>query len=357
MTESGRNFMVGAFVLVGLCVLAGLTVMIGRGPTWLTSGDSYPLRIKFRNASGVRAGNVVTVGGISVGRVSSVDFLVPGEFDAGVVVTVTVKKRYPIPVDSTAITTEPVLGQGRPAIEIVPGTGPVADMDPTAPPMIEGRVRGAVEAVFPPRMVNTIEKATAQVGDAAEAMTPALRELEDIIKRRNPEDVDRPGGLQGNLSSVFARLDATLKHTNEVIGDPDVQTQIKQIVANTEAFTEDAKAAVADVRAAADDTKRFVSEAREFLKRADTTLTNADTQFTLVARDTREVLQRGSTFMDHLNDAGAKISRGEGTIGRLVMDDKLYEALVLSTQRLAQAIEDFRQLIADWQKGKIRVAL
>ena len=49
------------------------------------------------------------------------------------------------------------------------------------------------------------------------------------------------------------------------------------------------------------------------------------------------------------------ISEGQGTLGRLVHDPKLYDALVLTAERLAKAVEEFRLLVEDWQKGKLRV--
>ena len=62
-----------------------------------------------------------------------------------------------------------------------------------------------------------------------------------------------------------------------------------------------------------------------------------------------------STVSRAINSLMEKVDRGEGTLGRLFLDDELYESLVLSFRRLGETVEEFRLLVKDWQKGKIRV--
>lgn len=353
MSESRRSVMVGGFVLVGLASLALLVTLFGRGPAWLGGGDTYPLNLDFPTASGIRPGNNLTVGGITIGRVREVSFENANRLDAGIRVGVQIQRRFRLTEGTVAIATEPGFGQGRPAIEIVPGS-------PDQPPLadgatIAGRVRGAMDTLLPPGVVNTFERTAAQIGNAAEALTPALREIDELLKTRAPAVVDGPGGPQGNLSSAMARLDATLKHFNEVIGDPAVASQLREIVANTKAMTEDGKVLMGDLKAAAADSREFVAEGRKFITRADSSLANLDTQVTDLSKGTRTSLEKVSVFLDHLNVAAAEIGSGKGTIGKLIMEDKLYEGLVLSAQQFAQLCDEFKILVQDWQKGKIKV--
>ena len=66
--ERGLEFKVGAFVFVGLSILAGLVVQFGR----LGEGfkKTYPLTVRFTDASGLLKGSNVLLAGAKIGRVA-----------------------------------------------------------------------------------------------------------------------------------------------------------------------------------------------------------------------------------------------------------------------------------------------
>ena len=100
-----------------------------------------------------------------------------------------------------------------------------------------------------------------------------------------------------------------------------------------------------------------MADARNLVTKADQTLENIDGGVEALTQRTMTSLDKADGVFDHLSTIGRQIAAGEGTIGRLIMDDKFYEALLISAERLAQAIDDARDLIAEWRQGKIRVAL
>jgi ABC-type transporter Mla subunit MlaD len=347
MEETRRNVWVGIFVLCGLSALAALVVLFGRGPTALMSGGTYRLHILFDQVSDVRPGNLVITKGIKIGSVTDVRLVNPRQFDAGVDVTIAVENQYAIPEGSLAQTTEAMLGQGRPPIEIIPGP-------PSAPALaaeasIRGNVRKAIDSLFPPGVVNSLESAVRQIGQAAEDLSPVLREFEQIIQARTPEAVDR-GEVQGNIATAAARLDSALKHFNDVLGDPNVKSQVRDIVANAHVMSEQGKQLISDLDQATND-------ARGMIARTDQAVTNLEQRVGEISRTTMEGLDKASRFMDHLNALGEQIRRGEGNLGLLFMDSKLYESMTITAERLAHAVEEFRALIAEWREGKVRIAL
>jgi len=374
MEEGRRNLLVGLFVLVGLVAVCVLIVLFGRGPTWLVRGGTYPIHVRFDSVAGVRAGTLVTVKGIAIGRVEDVRLLPPGAptaaelpgrpaaapemliaQDVGVDVVLAIDNQYRIPEGSSAQTTEPMLGQGRPPIEILPGPPDAQPLKAGA--VIKGRVQRALDGIFPSGVVNTFETTARQIGDAAEALTPVLDEMRDLLQKRSPTEVDRPGGLQGNLSTAIARLDATLRHFNEVLGDPTVKSQLRETVANVHTMSEKGKKVMGDLEAAAAEARETLSEGRKLVTKADQTLTNLDQRVGDLSRALLGSLDRADRFLDHLNAIGQQINSGHGTLGRLVMDAKLYEALAITAERLSLMVEEFRGLIAQWREGRIRVAL
>lgn len=355
MEETRRNLLVGLFVLVGLGAFGTLVVLFGQGPTQWLGTQGYQLNIHFKTAGGVRPGNLVTVGGKTIGRVDSVDFIDHRRFDAGVNVAVVIESQYQIPVGSSAVTTEPMLGQGRPPIEITPGSPEAGSLAPNA--VIQGEMRGPIDSIVPQRIVATLEKTASQVGEAAAALTPVLDDLHEVLVKRSPTDVDRPGGVQGNFSTAMARFDGTLKHVNDVLGDPATKSQIREAISNIHTASEDAKVVAADLRAASKEAREVVSEARTLVENTQGAAERLEAEFMAASRDARNMFESGSRLLDTANDVARAISDGEGTVGRLVMDAKLYEALVLTAERMARAMQDFQLLIKEWRQGKIKVAL
>lgn len=352
--EARRNVMVGLFVLFGLCALGSLIVLFGRGPTWLVRGDTYPLNVRFRSADGVRAGTVVTVYGKSVGRVQDLQFLDSTHFGGGVNVVIAVESRYKLTEGTHAETVAPGFGNGRPPIALVPG--PLDAPALQAEAVIPGIMASAMESMFPAKVVNTLELTATQIGTAADALTPVLKDFHELTQRRSPADVDRVAGPQGNLSSAMARLDGTLKHFNTVLGDPDSQSNVKVAIENFRVTSEDAKAMAAELRAASADAKGVMTELRDTLAAGRTSLKNLDDNVNRIARTTTDGLDRAVRFLDYMNEAAATIARGEGTLGKLVKDDRLYEAAVLSFGRFGDLVKEMVVLVKDWQQGKIRVA-
>ena len=103
-----------------------------------------------------------------------------------------------------------------------------------------------IESLLPQDIRFTFES-DAQVGEAAEALTPVLTDMHDL-PRDAASEVDRIGGPQGNLASAVARIDAAAKHLNEVLGDPAVKSQLRETIANAHKMSEDGKVFTANLR-------------------------------------------------------------------------------------------------------------
>ena len=369
MDEMRRNLWVGGFVLCGLLAMGALIVLFGRGPTWLMSRGTYPLHIRFaREVTEIRPGNLVTVKGITIGRVTSIGLweahpgtpqpAAPATVEltesVPVDVVVAIENAYRLPKGCTARTVEPMLGQGRPPIEIIVKASGEGLLEPGA--TIDGEAVKAFDAVFPPQVVATFETAARQIGDAADAMTPVLNELEQALQQRSPAAVDR-GEVQGNLSSAVARFDHALKHFNEVLGDEGVKSQLRETIANVHDMSIQGKQVMSDLEVASGDGRAMMSDARRLITRVDQTVEKVDARVDDVAQAMIGTLDRADNALDQLAAIGQGVRNGEGTMGHLFMDAKLYESMVFTTERLTQALEEFRALIAEWREGKVRIAL
>ncbi len=362
MAETRRNVIVGLFVLGGVLALGALILMFGRGPSWLVGTKTYTVYVEFRDAAGqpqaatgVRSGTQVTIWGKEVGRVTSVDFVDARQFGRGVRVELAIDKRFSIPQGSRVETIEPGLGMGRPPLEILPAAdgGAILAGGETLP----GTMTTAMESLFPPTIVTTIETTARQIGEAAAAMTPVLSDVHEMLRPRTVGEVDTPGGPPGNLATAAARLDSTLKHFNDVLGDAKLKEDVRVAIENVRIITEDGKATVATIRDAADSAKGVVRKAEGFIDQGSATLARISDHADRVVAGALDVLRPTARAADELQRTLTGVNEGKGTLGMLLHDARLYEALVLTVRRLGETVEEARILIKDWQKGKIRVAL
>lgn len=111
-----------AEALAGLAVLAIALwfLLFALGRTGASGTDSYELKARFPNATGITVGSDVRVSGMKVGTVTA-QSLDPASFQA--VVTLSVDKAVSLPLDSSAaITSEGLLGGSF--IALVPGGDP-----------------------------------------------------------------------------------------------------------------------------------------------------------------------------------------------------------------------------------------
>ncbi|MBL8880932.1 MAG: MCE family protein [Phycisphaerales bacterium] len=354
MQERRRNMLVGLFVLFGLVAFGTLIVMFGRGPTSLLYGKTYPVVVRFKSATGIRPGTLVTVWGKTIGRVQTVDFVDATRFDQGVRVVLAVESRYRLPGGSFARTSEPGLGQGRPPINIVPGP---AD----APPLpewaeISGSMASAAESLIPPEVMSTLQTTAGRIGEAASALTPVLEDLHFTLQPRSPEEVDRAGGPQGNIASAAVRIDSALKHINDVLGDAAVKSHLREGIENFHAISVDGRTAVSDLKVAIGDAKAGASEFKNLMVQGQDSLRTITTDISTTARSAQDGLDKAGKLISHVDEIMVTINRGEGSIGKMVRDERLYESAVLSFRRLSELMEEFKKVALQWQKGTIRVA-
>lgn len=355
MRESRQTFWVGLFVLVGLGALGSLIILFGQAGFLTRRAGAQVVDVRFNQATGIRTGTTVTAGGIQVGRVIGVDFVNPDRFDEGVNVQVILDKGRVLRRGSRARTSEPGLGMGRPPIVIEPGphTEPVLG----AEEYIRGEISPAMESLIPKAIVDNFDKTATQIGEAAAALTPVLEDLHEVLQPRDVREVDIPGGPAGNLATAVQRLDSAFKHFNDVLGDPEVKSRLRDSVDNFHIITQEGKVVVADLKEAAADARTTAGEAKEMIANANDTIGRIDGRVDRVARSLTEDLEIASRFLTRINSLVEKADRGEGTVGRLFTDERLYESLVLTFRRLAETVEEFRLLVKDWQKGKVRIGL
>jgi len=349
MNEQKRDIMVGLFVLIGLIALGAMIVAFGEAPQWF-GRRGYEVRLKFSDKlSDVQEGTSVTMGGIPIGRVSRLEFIQPGHPEQGTWVVATIEQPYTIPRPSIGRVRPAAIGFGRSDILIeVPATM-LGTVPTDGSGEIDGTMGSPLDSVFPEKVVSTLTATADQIRELAKELTPVASDLHEILKLR-PVDAVETATSQGrkippNMYTAVDRLYRVLTHFDTVLGDPNVQSNVKVALQNFRDFSEQAKVAAADLRAF---TARGQSFGDKFEQTMDTTREQLTTLSQKLARNSDQLAE----VLDNVSKATKDISEGEGTMGKFLRDPKLYDEMLLTVQRLSQAIGELQGLIQKLdQKG------
>jgi len=357
-SERRRNLLVGLFMIIALAGVAVLIVLFGEMPDWLVGARAYHVHVYFGQLRGLTIGTDVEMGSIRVGRVGDIQRRNVDDPALGVDVTLHIQEQYAVPQDAIARVHEAPLGFGRTVVVLDvrrAAAGQFVPRDGSA--VLEGELVSAFDQLIPPDVVMTLQRSARQIGDLAEALTPVADDLHELFVKRSVEqvDTDQTGQVIPNLYTAVHRLNASLKHFNEVLGDPEVKSNLRVAISNLRTVTEDARVAVRDLQAFASKAEVVADDVRDITSTLSSTATRTDQQLDVIGRKIIENADKLSRVLDHLDQAARGVSQGDGTAGRFVNDPRLYESLVLTTQRLNEAIADLQSLVRDWREKGVAI--
>ncbi len=331
MTERQRNIAIGLFVLGGFLALAILVLLFGAFPN-VISGGTYSVGIIFQSeVEDIPVDTDVFMLGKRIGRVTKVQWLGGRPSQAardvveinGVKATVEIEEHVDIPRNAIATFKEAAIGFGRSRVQIkVPLGVPTEYLVKNGTATMVGQVIGPFEQIIPKKMGVTLEKAATQIGGLAEALTPAAKDIHQLLKPVSLEKINS-GEAVGNLSSALQRLDTALANINDVIGKPQVKQDIIVTVSNVREASEQLKGAIADVKAFAKSARATAENAETLPKNIRDLLDNAQGRIDSIAQHLIANSNSIEEVLQGVNKAVNEMNQGKGTLGNLVYNNKL----------------------------------
>ncbi len=280
-TPRAREFRVGVFVILG--IVGFFTVLFLMTSPAMFRGR-YMVATLVDDAQGIRRGDPVRMRGINVGRVHRFDLHPEG----GVTITLEVEGEWPIPEGSrTELLSMGVLG-GM-VVSVIPGAG-----ERTVGPgdVLPGTSSGGV-----------------------------LASADD---------------LAADAADVFDRVRRLLSDS-AVAGAGDAVLQLRDVLADVRAVTEgqadEVRALLASLRRSAQNVEAATG-AKEWSRtaaKAEVALDRLDATAAAVDRS-----------MASIQAIATRIENGQGTLGRLSVDESLYESLDDAAASLAALLDDVR---------------
>ena len=329
MNDHGRNFVIGLVTIIALIGMSTLLLQFGELDRLLN--PSYTMTIELNAAGTTRAGSAISLNGVRIGTVDSIDLVEDLEYP--VLVKASVDRRYKIPVGSTAQVADALIGNGgRIEMEMPENRSiddPTLPMDGTA--IIQGRwqslgetIAGQLEGQMAPIMAsldsfNDLAATWTGVGDQVGTML-------------DPDLSDQPGSVVGavdELNATLASAAEAMELARTWIDDEQLRADVTSAAWKANRLLESATEATANVSRLADSIGNDVDR-----------LTDAAVP----------VAEEMSLTLDRLGTLLRAASDGEGTIGQLMSNPDLYRSLEEAAKRLdstLQQLELFMQKIRD----------
>lgn len=349
MSDASRNFWVGVFVVTSLVMLAILMAWFGETPDWL-GGNEWTLEITdVPELRGIDPGSTVHLNGVEIGRVRAVDFLDKMHPEGGTKIVARIREDYIIPRGSKALVYGATLGFGTGHIDII--------VRPDRPPIpiekkhaqIRGEMRSVISEIIDK---DAVEGMISDFGDMAQAATPVFKNLSKLLEPRSVADVSAPDaaakGLTPNFATVVERLDQLVFNLNTVLGDPNIRDDLKTAVAQFRSAAENARETAQTWR---DGSKEIADNLNGGIGRLNE---NFDRSFVKL----NSVLDDLDSGAKQLTSVLEQTAKGRGTVGLLMNDARLYEAALLSLERLGDAVGRLQAILAKIEaEGKINVGI
>lgn len=285
--KRGNELAVGTVVFIALVLLVAGVISFG---DYEMRAKKYPIRILFTNVEGLQKGDPITLSGVKVGNVKSMAF---HESNRGVVVTASVRQELKIPDDSEAYVT-PVGMMGEKAISLRLG-----EHETMLRP--EGAIKGAV---------------TTDLAQLTVSAAPVLGELRDILQRlrellnqQTEDDLRKSLTNMGEITTGMRRIVTNDLHN------------LGAVMQNVEGVTSNLRDMSGSGRTRIDSVLSNVEETSERLSKLSESLTATS---------------------ESLNGIAQRLNRGEGTLGRLLTDDGLYERIQATVSGVDSLTRDLR---------------
>lgn len=299
-----RNITVGIFVITAIFALIWLIFKFGDLPIRVSELRSFQVTVQFPTASGIQKNTPVYFCGYPVGNVTRVKppevlkDLKTGQFYHQTIVVLSIDREYDnIPAD----------------VEIRL--------------MSRGLGSSYIELKTEPFDITQEEREFLAAGSQMQGSTGMTSEF-------FPEE------SQKKFEELADGFNILIKNTNEIIGDPNNKENLKRILNNLSEATSQATQAL----------KAF----QQLSTTGTTTLKNADVrmkELTGAMVATSEELSKATAQFRIVLE---KVNAGQGSLGRLVNDGRLYEDLLENSQQLQVLLEDLASLIADVNEGGLR---
>ena len=296
---------VGIFVLICLLAITGMILRFGKYTRF--AEKTYSISVVFPNVGGlVRDANVMYAG-IPVGKVRDISFA--GEAALKAEVTLAIYEGYTIRKDAKFVINQAGLLGDR-YVDVIPQSA-------TADLIQPGDVLEGAPSVDLTEAIRSVIDVLHQAAGTIERVDEAIKRVDDTVLSTQS---------LGHVAATFANVDAT--------------------TSNAVAIAAELRSVIAESRESVTNTLGKLFSASETL---DATSRRVDALVSSNQDDIRAAVKNLTASTERLNDVLTRLDKGEGTVGKLLVDPTLHDELV-------QLVQNWRRFGIMYKDRSVRPA-
>ena len=265
-----------------------------KGQNLLDSG-SRTFKVEYARIGGLSKSSTVTINGLKVGKVDNIEFDTSVEKRGHLLVTFIIDNDFEF---------------SKRSIVKIYSPNPLSGSNLAIIPNYEGDIAVSGDLLQ---------------GEMEESLFTSIGE------RLNP--------LQQKIESVIVRTDSLFGGLNKVLNDNTI-SGINTSIANL-------SATIVDIRKTIEAVNSMVSDNQENLKITIENTRNITANFSKVSEninavDFKKIIDKADEAVGNFNEMSKKINAGEGTLGQLLNDKRMYDNLEAATGELEQLLRDIK---------------
>lgn len=315
MDERLLRLRVGIVVVVAVFMTVLLVMLFG--DLQLPGTRKYTIYVRFPRAPGVAVGTPVRGNGVSIGRVAGIERMEDGTIR----ITADIDAKQQILTSEICkIASSSVLGD--PVLEFVR-----ADTDIKGEPLQDGAEIDGIVAGNPLEVIGNLEQdikaalvsirgAGDEVRQTAQGLRGALAGEEDQLPR-----------ILQKTERALDQLNKSLLTVDNVFGDPQMQENLKKSLQDLPRFFDDARGTLSKANETFDGFQRMSQRAERNLDNLEKFTKPLSERGPALVDDISGSLSNINSLTEQLDELARGFSERNGTIGRLLRDDTIYDRL------------------------------
>lgn len=285
-----REFKTAIIVLGGILLFILGFSYLKSNPLFKSYRTYYAV---YNHVGGLATGTSVTINGFPVGKILDIRFL---DEKGKLLVTFSVENDFEFSRNSKAELHDTGIIGGK-AIQVVP--------------VFDGSEKSISGDTLPA------------------SIKPGLTEL--VTQKLTP--------LQAQLGSMLEHADSVLSGVNNIL-DKEARANLKASIADLKDITTNFKSSSVTLNALLRDNKQKLDNSIENIEGLTGNL--KDVSGTLAEADLEQTMTDLQQTINGFNQVIEKIDRGEGSIGKLLKDEELYDNLSGASSQLEQLLQDMK---------------
>lgn len=321
MAPKKRNLIVGVVVLFSILALAWMILKFSSQTFSSMFAKTMPFKIEADRADGLSEGSTIMYLGVPVGRVTGIHRL---GTNRGVMIDAVLNEGEQLPKNIT--------GYIRPQGAL--GTSAFIGFETRIDPVTKKPQEPSSEKLTTGEKVMAVNRNTG-------FLPPEFADVARTVQEQK---------LVQHLDETISRAGDALQSFNKLISDQKLRTDLANTLESASKTGENLQKFTLRLDVLATQTEEAL---KSFRQTADISGKRVDE----LSRQVGDRMTQLGDLLEKVNSIATRVDKGEGTLGLMISDARLYESFVDTGKTLSLTAGDLRRLVDQWEKEGLTLKL